>query len=185
MIEWGIGRLLPPVRWTTMHSQNSDMSKNFSVSSAMVMVKSVLLWRKSATALTVVLALVWSTGGVMPAFGQDKLSKFLLIKLSREQSVALCTSDAFTSCMGFSSKECFALSEQAVEQCLQPLPDQIDIRELQNDTIEACPRDIYVDAGYSEDQAQACLQGAMSDMQGGAGAGANTSPKAAEPSNGG
>ena len=93
-----------------------------------------------------------------PVVAQDKLSKFLLIRLSREQSQVLCNSEAFTSCMGFDQNSCIELSEKAVQQCLMPLPDSIDMANLDNDVIEACPRDVYAEAGYSEEKAQVCLQ---------------------------
>lgn len=95
------------------------------------------------------------------SFGQDKLSKFLLIKLSREQSNVLCKSEVFTQCMNFTESSCLALSEKAVEQCLDPLPDTINLQELQNDTLESCPRQVYEEAGYTDLKAQDCLQKAM------------------------
>ena len=93
-----------------------------------------------------------------PGQAQDKLSKFLLIKLSREQSQVLCTSPSFTSCMGFSEQVCFEVSEKALEQCIVPLPDTIFLQDLSNDVLEACPQKVYADAGYSEEKAAACLQ---------------------------
>jgi len=57
-------------------------------------------------------------GGWAVAQDEDKLSKFLLIKLSREQSRVLCTAPAFTSCMGFSEEVCLEVSEKALQQCL-------------------------------------------------------------------
>ncbi len=112
-----------------------------------------------ATAGLMILAIVLLYTPV--SFAQDKLSKFLLIKLSREQSTVLCKSGVFTQCMGFDESECLALSEKAVEQCLDPLPDTINLQELQNESLESCPRQVYEDAGYTELKAQACLQEAM------------------------
>lgn len=91
----------------------------------------------------------------------DKLSKQLLIQLSREQSNVLCQSDVFTQCMGFNKDTCLDLSEQAVQQCLEPLPETINLAELQNDSLEACPQKVYAEAGYSDEKAQACLQQAL------------------------
>ena len=91
----------------------------------------------------------------------DKVSKLLLIKLSREQSYALCQSEVFTQCMGFDKDACFNLSEKAVQQCLAPLPDTIKLADLQNDSLEVCPQEVYAEAGYSEEKAQACLQEAL------------------------
>lgn len=89
------------------------------------------------------------------------MPKNLLIKLSRDQGGILCNSETFTSCMNFSKSECLAISEQAIKQCIEPLPDEIDLKTLDNDTIEACPRDIYKEAGYPDEKAQACLQKAL------------------------
>ena len=96
-----------------------------------------------------------------PVVAQDKLSKSVLIELSREQSKVLCSSEVFTSCTGFEQNSCIELSEKAVQQCLMPLPDTIDLASLDNDAIEACPREVYEEAGYSEEKAQVCLQKAL------------------------
>ena len=96
-----------------------------------------------------------------PVVAQDKLSKSVLIELSREQSKVLCSSEVFTSCMGFEQNSCIELSEKAVQQCLMPLPETIDLASLDNDAIEACPREVYEEAGYSEEKAQVCLQKAL------------------------
>jgi len=61
-------------------------------------------------------------GGWAVAQDKEKISKFLLLKLSRDQSQVLCTAEAFTSCMGFSEQVCFEVSEKALEQCIAPLP---------------------------------------------------------------
>ena len=96
-----------------------------------------------------------------PVVAQDKLAKSVLIELSREQSRVLCNSEVFTSGMGFDQNSCIELSEKAVQQCLMPLPDTIDLASLDNDAIEACPREVYEEAGYSEEKAQVCLQKAL------------------------
>ena len=75
----------------------------------------------------------------------------------KDQSNQLCTLKSFTECMSFSEKECRALSEQAIKQCLMPLPEKIILSELKNDSIEACPKQVYEDAGYSDEKAKACL----------------------------
>jgi len=100
-------------------------------------------------------------GGWAAAQDKDKLSKFLLLKLSRDQSRVLCTSQAFTSCMGFSEQVCLEISEKALEQCIAPLPDTISLQDLDNDVLEACPQKVYADAGYSEEKAATCLQEAF------------------------
>lgn len=100
-------------------------------------------------------------GGWAIAQETDKLSKFLLLKISRDQSKVLCTSPEFTSCMGFSEKSCLEVSEKALQQCIMPLPDTISLRDLSNDVLEACPQQVYADAGYSEEKATACIHQAM------------------------
>jgi len=91
----------------------------------------------------------------------DGLSKFLLIKISREQSSVLCGHEKFTQCMAFTKEQCLALSEKAVEKCLQPLPERIDLAKLGNDAIESCPKQVYEDAGFAEEKAQQCLSEAL------------------------
>lgn len=104
--------------------------------------------------------LVAATSGVI-AQDTDKLSKFLLIELSREQSQVLCQSEVFTSCMGFSEQTCFDLSEKALQQCIVPLPDTVFLRDLNSEVLEVCPQAVYSEAGYSNDKAAACLQKAL------------------------
>ncbi len=92
------------------------------------------------------------------AMAEEKLSKFLLIKLSREQSQVLCTSEAFISCMEFTQETCLELSEKALQQCIVPLPDTISLEALSNDALEACPQKVYEEAGFSEEKAKNCLE---------------------------
>jgi len=95
-------------------------------------------------------------------YAQDTaLSRFLLIEMSREQNAVLCGSAVFTQCMAFTEEQCLALSEKAVEKCLMPLPERIEPETLQNASIEACPRDVYADAGYTDEKAQKCLAEAL------------------------
>ena len=91
----------------------------------------------------------------------ESLSRFLLIKLARDQSKVLCTSEQFTQCMGFSESQCLDLSELSIEQCLMPLPERISLKVLENETIENCPKKVYDDAGYSDEKAQMCLEKAL------------------------
>ena len=96
-------------------------------------------------------------------FAEEPIPKFLLVKLTRDQSSAICSSQAFTQCMGFDQKQCMMVSEKAIETCLGPLPDKIDPTKLQNGTLEACPQKVYQDAGYSEDKAKECFDKAMAE----------------------
>lgn len=98
--------------------------------------------------------------GVVSSQDQS-ISRTLLIKLSRDQGQALCGSQAFTQCMGFTEETCLALSEDAIQQCLVPLPERIGLDQLQNDAIEECPKNVYADAGYSEEKAGVCFDKAM------------------------
>lgn len=88
----------------------------------------------------------------------DKISKFLIMKLSREQSQVLCQSEVFTSCMDFSEQACLELSEKALQQCIVPLPETIQLQDLNSDVLELCPQQVYDEAGYSNDKAAACLE---------------------------
>ena len=87
----------------------------------------------------------------------ESLSRTLLIKLSRDQYQTLCGSEVFTQCMGFSQQQCLSISEDAIEQCLTPLPERIALDQLDNELIEACPRQVYEDAGYTEEKAAQCF----------------------------
>ncbi len=110
------------------------------------------------------MAAILVAGGILSihVYSQDQsLSRFLLIKLARDQSNVLCSSKAFTQCMGFTETRCLELSEQSVEQCLMPLPERIDLEMLENETIENCPKKIYQDAGYEDEKAQQCLTQAL------------------------
>ena len=139
---------------------------NLSNTSLSVLPRTVNTVLARSALLGLVCVLVIGLPGVVllsaePVVAQDKLSKSVLIELSREQSKVLCSSEVFTSCMGFEQNSCIELSEKAVQQCLMPLPDTIDLASLDNDAIEACPREVYEEAGYSEEKAQVCLQKAL------------------------
>ena len=97
-------------------------------------------------------------GGVATAQDQNKISKFLLIKISRDQSQVLCTSPEFASCMGFTEEACLEISEKALQQCIMPLPDTVMLQNLNSDVLEACPQKVYEEAGYSNEKAAECLQ---------------------------
>jgi len=97
-----------------------------------------------------------------PLMAQDtSLSRYLLIQMSRDQSSVLCGSKKFTQCMVFSEAQCLELSEKAIKKCLEPLPERIDPAQLQNEAIEACPRRVYDDAGFTDEKAKMCLEKAM------------------------
>ncbi|MEM7258429.1 MAG: hypothetical protein AAF404_13710 [Pseudomonadota bacterium] len=115
---------------------------------------------KHTTAIAALLAVFISVPG-QAQDQTDKLSKLVLMKLSRDQSQALCESAVFTQCMGFDQQQCLTLSEKALQKCLGPLPDTIKLSDLQNETLEACPQSVYTEAGYAEEKAQACLQEAL------------------------
>lgn len=91
----------------------------------------------------------------------ETVPRVLLIQGARDQSKVLCSSELFTQCMGFNEAQCLELSEQSIEQCLMPLPEQIDLGVLQNETLENCPKKVYDDAGYTDEKALMCLEKAM------------------------
>ena len=96
------------------------------------------------------------------ASSQDQsLSRFLLIKLARDQSNVLCGSEVFTQCMGFSQTQCMELSEKSIEQCLLPLPERIELDMLESETLESCPKLVYQEAGFEDEKAQMCLSEAL------------------------
>lgn|GEM_PF-2097423 len=84
-----------------------------------------------------------------------------IVDMTRAQSRVICTSEVFLSCMEFDSTECLGLSESAIEQCLMPLPDSFDPTELDNETLEACPKALYEQAGYPEEKAAQCFEEAI------------------------
>lgn len=98
-----------------------------------------------------------------PLSAQELLARELLVQMSRDQGSMLCSLKSFTDCMAFTKKQCLDLSEQAIKQCLMPLPEKIIPSELENDSIEACPKKVYEDAGYSDEKAKACLQEAAKE----------------------
>lgn len=92
---------------------------------------------------------------------QEMIPRALLVDMARNQFSVLCQSDAFASCMGFSSQACLNLSETAIKQCLLPLPKEISPRELENSALESCPMGVFADAGYTEEMAGPCFDEAM------------------------
>lgn len=116
-----------------------------------------LTWCRQLSMAVVAIACTLTTVSA-PLSAQDLLARELLVQMSRNQSTQLCGFKSFTECMEFTKEECLALSEQAIQQCLMPLPEKINPSELENDSIEACPKKVYEDAGYSDEKAKACLQ---------------------------
>ena len=84
-----------------------------------------------------------------------------LVDMARAQSNVICASERFLGCMGFDGRECLTLSEAAIDQCLMPLPPEIDPIELDTERLEACPRALYERAGYAEEDALVCLERAL------------------------
>lgn len=96
-----------------------------------------------------------SRGGMIP--------RDALVDMSRAQSRLVCSSEIFLGCMGFDGSMCLSLSESAIEQCLMPLPAEIDPTTLDNETLEACPKAVYAKAGYDESRAASCLEKALDE----------------------
>jgi len=95
------------------------------------------------------------------AVSEEMIPRALLVDMARNQYSVLCQSEAFASCMGFTSESCLAISESAIEQCLLPLPEGIVLEELDNDALESCPKNVYAEAGYSEEKAGMCFDKAV------------------------
>ena len=87
----------------------------------------------------------------------NEISKFVLIKMSKDQAYTICREDVYTQCMGFTEQRCMTLADKAIDQCLGPLPDQINLANLQNDQLEACPKAVYAEAGFTEEKAEVCF----------------------------
>lgn len=96
-----------------------------------------------------------------PVKSDELIPRALLVDLANGQFNVLCNTEAFASCMGFSQSECKRLSDSAIKQCLMPLPEQIDPEKLDNDALESCPKDVFADAGHSEEKAGMCFDEAM------------------------
>jgi hypothetical protein len=95
------------------------------------------------------------------AQSDEMIQRALLVEMARNQFSILCNSAAFASCMGFTAESCMTLSEQAISQCLLPLPKEISPEKLENSALESCPKGVYADAGFSEEKAEVCFDKAM------------------------
>jgi|GEM_PF-1329623 len=104
-------------------------------------------------------SLVLFTGPI--AQSQEMIQRSLLVDMARNQFSVLCQSETFASCMGFTSESCLALAESAIEQCLLPLPEQMEPSELDNSALESCPKSVFADAGFDEEKAGPCFDKAM------------------------
>ncbi len=96
-----------------------------------------------------------------PVRSGEIIPRAILIDMARGQYDVLCQSEVFAGCMGFSQSECKRLSDSAIQQCLLPLPEEIDPDKLDNAALESCPKDVFADAGYSEEKAGMCFDEAM------------------------
>ena len=109
--------------------------------------------RTTAIFLLSLLACSGSLTQMSLAQSQEMLARELLVDMARSQFSVLCQSQEFASCMGFTTQACLNLSENAIKQCLLPLPEQINPAQLDNAALEACPKEIYANAGFSEEKA--------------------------------
>lgn len=107
-------------------------------------------------------SLILFTGSI--AQSQDMIPRALLVDMARNQFSVLCQSETFASCMGFTPQACLELSESAISQCLLPLPDGISPEELDNSALESCPKSVFAEAGFSEEQAGPCFDRAMEEL---------------------
>ena len=87
----------------------------------------------------------------------EKIQRKLLEDMARQQYSVLCASPEFAQCMGFSLTQCADLADKAISQCLLSLPEEISLKELENDALESCPQQVFADAGFSEQMAGACF----------------------------
>ena len=112
------------------------------------------------TLLVAIILGAFSIGSVL-AQSDEKVPRIMLENMARSQYAVLCGSPEFTGCMGFTGSACKDLSEAAIKQCLLPLPELISPAELDNAAIESCPKQVFEDAGFSEEQAGLCFDEAM------------------------
>lgn len=105
--------------------------------------------------------------GISAAVAQsdEKVPRIMLENMARSQYAVLCGSQEFTACMGFTGTACKDLSELAIKQCLLPLPEAISPAELDNAAIESCPKQVFEDAGFSEEKAGLCFDEAMESQK--------------------
>ncbi len=96
-----------------------------------------------------------------PLRAQETIPRALLVEMAKGQLDVLCGSSIFAGCMGFSQSECELLSDSAIKQCLLPLPEKIDLEKLDNAALESCPREVFADAGHTEEKAGMCFDEAM------------------------
>lgn len=122
----------------------------------------------NVSGLTIACLLVAVSVGftAIPAFAQsdEKVPRVMLENMARSQYAVLCSSQEFTSCMGFTGTACNDLAEAAIKQCLLPLPEEINPSELDNDAVESCPKEVFADAGFTEEQAGICFDKAMASQ---------------------
>ena len=95
------------------------------------------------------------------AQSSETIRRALLVDMARSQFSTLCQSEVFASCMGFTSESCMTLSETAITQCLLPLSEEVNLEQLENSALESCPKDVFTDAGFSEEKAGICFDKAM------------------------
>lgn len=92
---------------------------------------------------------------------KDTVPRDILENMARSQYDVLCGSEVFVACMGFSEMACQDLANTAIEQCLLPLPEEINPEQLDNGAIESCPRLVFEDAGFSDEKAARCFDEAI------------------------
>ncbi len=122
---------------------------------------------KKAFALSFIAALALAQPIV--GFAQDEtqtIPKYVLIQMADDSASTLCKTPEFTQCMGFTEQRCSELKDEAINTCLGPLPENIDLTELKNESLEDCPQKVYADAGYSKDKAAMCFDEAAQAAMG-------------------
>ncbi|MBX2882951.1 MAG: hypothetical protein KTR32_23570 [Granulosicoccus sp.] len=117
--------------------------------------------------LRVLLVISMTFVSMKDSVSNDMIPRSLLIDMIRSQYSAMCVSDSFASCMGFSQDQCIELSESAVTKCLMPLPEMIHPDKLKNRVLEACPQQVFENAGFSEKKAVECFDKAMESKSNG------------------
>jgi len=160
--------MAPHVRQVSDISSCHQMASSYTVGSLheeiLMLVKNRSIWRaaKKTMALTAFASIAMVATMVASAQDAPKMPdgipKFMIVQMAADNATVLCQSEGFTQCMGFTLERCHELKDEAIDTCLGPLPDTINPAELQNESLEACPRKVYADAGFPEEKAEMCFQ---------------------------
>lgn len=122
---------------------------------------SIKSMKKNTLSTALFIALAVSASNITVGQSEDMIQRALLVDMARSQYNTLCGSEIFKQCMGFTDASCSDLSSTAIEQCLLTLPEEISPETLDNSALESCPKQVFEEAGFTEEQAGICFDKAM------------------------